>query len=111
MPSAMRTKRARQGVEEHGAEGATFGDARGERVGQRDADEEGEAGLNGVVERADHPIGVGLVVGEKAPEGAAGKGFGDARELEDLGHHEEHDKAVVGIDGEIGAVFSKQLIG
>lgn len=86
-------------MSEHFAEGMTFGDAAGDGKRERDADHEGEGGLDEVVERAADPFDVRLLVGEECPKFAFGKIARDAAEMEDFGDHEEHDEAAVGIEG------------
>ena len=41
---------------------------------------------------------MGLLCTEEPPDGIVGEGFGDAIEVHYFGHHEQHDKAAIGID-------------
>lgn len=91
-------ERTPEGVRKHFAEAMIFRDAAGDGKGEGDADHEGEGRLNKIVERAANPFDVRLLVGEKFPEGAFGKGAGDAAEVENFGDHEEHDEAAVGVE-------------
>ena len=69
----------------------------GDGIRKRHADQEGEARLDRIVQRASGPIDVRLVVSQEAPEPVAREGLRDARELQHLGHHEQHDEAAVRI--------------
>ena len=82
-------------------EGFAFAITAGDGVGKCDSDEECEGGLDHVVQAEAGPFDVGLVVGEDVPEEAVGVGAGDGGEIEDLAHHEQHDEAAVGVDGDV----------
>ncbi len=97
-------KASPDGMAEHALEGGAAFLAAAEGVGESDADEKGEGGLDGVVEAHAGPLDVGLVEGEDAPEVAAGEGLRDFGELQDFAHHEEHDEATVGVDGDVAAL-------
>ena len=78
------------------AAGLTIGDGPGEGA----TDEEGEGGLDEIVEGATAPGGMFLVMTEEVPEAIGGEVFGHGMEAEDFAGHEEHDEAAVGIEGE-----------
>ena len=100
-PSATSRSDAPERVQEHAPERAALGDAAGDGVGQRDAHQEREARLDGVVQRAAGPVDVRLVIGQEAPEAAAGEVAAHTRELHHLGHHQQHDEAAIGIHRQI----------
>ena len=58
-------ERAPEGMNEELREGSAFGEATGKRIGERDADQEGEGRLDHVVQRTAFPSDVGLVEGEE----------------------------------------------
>ena len=96
---------APQRVAEHAAEGGATLQAATQGVRKGDADEEGERGLDGVVQAHAGPLDVGLVVGEELPDVAVREGLGDFGKREDFAHHEEHDETAVGVDGEVAALI------
>jgi hypothetical protein len=49
------------------------------------------------------PLYVRLVVSEHMPEEIVGKGLSDISKPEDRAHHEQHDKAAVGVHSHIYA--------
>ena len=69
-----------------------------DRVREGDADEERKGRLNQIVQRGADPFDVALVPGEKFPESTRWHRRRDPAEVQDLGHHEEHDEAAVGVD-------------
>jgi len=84
---------------DHMAARLAFGDAASNREGERNANEERERGLNEVVQGAAGPSDVRLVISEETPESAIRKFGGDCRQAQHFGHHQEHDKSTIGIDG------------
>ena len=78
-------------VAEHAAEGSAALLAAAQRVGKRDADEEGEGRLDGVVEAHADPFDVGLVVAEELPDVAVRVGLRYLRKGHHFAHHEQHD--------------------
>lgn len=89
------------GVAEGGGPGGAEGFALGQGERESDADQEGEGRLDEVMERAADPGDVGLVEGEEIENRVARIGAGEGGEAQDFGHHEEHDEAAVGVDGEV----------
>ena len=90
---------AEDGVGDAVGEALALSMAAADGVGKSDPHEKGEGGLNEIVQAEPGPFDVGLVEGEDAPEEAVGIGSGDRGEAQDLGHHEQHDEAAVGVDG------------
>jgi len=92
-------------VEEHALEGLAFFLAAAERVRQGDADQEGEAGLDGVMEAHAGPLDVRLVKAEELPDGVVGEGLRDLTEAHDFTHHEQHDEAAVCVNGDVALLL------
>jgi len=74
-------------------------------VGKSHSHEKGEGGLDEVVQAEPGPFDVGLVEGEDVPEETVRIGSCDGGESENLGHHEHHDEAAIGVDGYVARRF------
>jgi len=83
------------------AEALAFADAAVDGVGKRDADQESESGLDGIVKAHSSPLNMRLIVSKDAPEQAAGKGVGDGSKALHFAHHEQHDEAPVRVDSDV----------
>jgi len=87
---------------QHAREGFAFLLTASHRVWKRNADKEREGGLDGVVEAHPCPLGVGLVVAQKLPNGVIGeKSLMHVRQLKHFRHHQQHDQATVSVDRNI----------
>src|SRR5437879_3211133 len=70
----------------------------GDRERQRHTDHEGEGRLNQIMQRAPDPFDMRLMVAEELPETAFWQRRGHAAKAQCLRHHEEHDKATIGVE-------------
>ena len=100
-PQRYENETAPDGMAQHALEGGAFLLAASQRVGKRDADQECEARLDGVVQAHAGPLGVGLVEAQKLPNGIVGERLCYVRQLQDFRHHQQHDQAAVSVDGYI----------
>src|ERR1017187_7038093 len=86
---------------EHAVKAFTFSLAASQRIRKRNADQECEARLDGIVQAHAGPLDMGLVERQKLPDGIVRKGMSNMRKSKDFAHHQQHDKAAVSIDSDI----------
>ena len=60
-------------MREHASERPALGQTAGNRIGQRDADQERKAGLDGIVQGATGPLHMALVIGQQLQNQLPGK--------------------------------------
>ena len=94
-------QRAPDGVGQHLGECSAFPLPAPDGIGEGHAYQEGEGGLNHVMHGTAGPLGMGLVEGKNLPEETVIEVCVDFRKLQHFSHHQQHDQATVGIDGEI----------
>jgi hypothetical protein len=74
-------------------------------IGEGNTNQEREGWLNRVMKAHADPLGVSLIEGKNPPNDAVGEGKSDAGELEHLRHHEQHDKASIGVHCNVSLQF------